>query len=94
MELNLREIGKRIQDERIKLGYTQIQFAEILHMSVSQMARLEGGTRTPSLQVLTDIVVLTETSADYLLYGDDRRNSVKREMQKIIASMCLLERRI
>ena len=51
MELNLRELGKRIQDERIKLGYTQIQFAEILHMSVSQLARLEGGTRTPSLHV-------------------------------------------
>lgn len=94
MELNLRELGKRIQDERIKLGYTQIQFAEILHMSVSQLARLEGGTRTPSLQVLTDIVMLANTSVDYLLYGDCRRSNIKREIQQIIALLCSLEHRM
>lgn len=94
MDLNFKEIGRRIQEERIKIGCTQIQFAEMLHMSVSQLARLEDGTRTPSLQALTDIAELTETSADYLLYGDCRRSNVKREMQKIISSLCLLERRM
>lgn len=94
MELNLRELGKRIQNERIKLGYTQIQFAEILHMSVSQLARLEGGTRTPSLQVLTDIVMLANTSVDYLLYGDCCRSNIKREIQQIIALLCSLEHRM
>lgn len=94
MELNLRDIGRRIQEERIKIGCTQIQFAEMLHMSVSQLARLEAGTRTLSLQTLTDLVNLTDTNADYLLYGDSRRSNVKREMQKIISSLCLLERRI
>lgn len=94
MELNLREIGKRIQNERIRLGYTQSQFAEKLYISVSYLARMEGGFRAPSLQTLTSIIVLTEASADYLLYGESLRRSVKSELQEVIAQLRSIEHRI
>lgn len=94
VELNLREIGKRIQNERIRLGYTQSQFAEKLYISVSYLARMEGGFRAPSLQTLTSIIVLTEASADYLLYGESLRRSVKSELQEVIAQLRSIEHRI
>lgn len=94
VELNLREIGKRIQNERIRMGYTQSQFAEKLYISVSYLARMEGGFRAPSLQTLTSIILLTEASADYLLYGESHRRSIKRELQEVIVQLRSIEHRI
>ena len=46
------------------------------------------------VQTLTSIIVLTEASADYLLYGESLRRSVKSELQEVIAQLRSIENRI
>lgn len=48
-------VKKSYQDCRKKTGLTQSEVAEKLHMSVHHLARVECGTRLPSLDLVADM---------------------------------------
>lgn len=63
----------RIRKARESFGLTREQFAEKLDVSVSYLAELERGRTGISVKMLMKICGLLGLSADYILYGDERK---------------------
>lgn len=59
--------GKRIRDLRILRGHTQESLAEILGSDSRQVWRWENDKTRPSVDAITKLAVILETSTDYLL---------------------------
>ncbi|SFM50694.1 Helix-turn-helix [Gracilibacillus orientalis] len=56
--------GKRIKAFRKLKGYTQIEFAEKLGISVSQLGEMERGKRIPTTDNLEDIATKLDISLE------------------------------
>ena len=65
MESN--KIGTRIRQKRIASGYTQLQFAEKLDISVNYLSAIERGVKTPKLETFIALANALGASADELL---------------------------
>lgn len=68
----------RIRKAREDQGYTREKFAEKLDVSVSYMAELERGRTGISVKMLIKVCNLLGLSADYVLFGDERAEDMKR----------------
>lgn len=62
-------IGRRIRQERKKLGMTQMQLSQTLGISASYLGALERGSRSISSNMLTKLHEQLHLSYDYLLEG-------------------------
>lgn len=62
-------IGRRIRQERKKLGMTQVQLSQALGISASYLGALERGSRSISSNILTKLHEQLHLSYDYLLEG-------------------------
>lgn len=62
-------IGRRIRQERKKLGMTQVQLSQALGISASYLGALERGSRSISSNILTKLHEHLHLSYDYLLEG-------------------------
>ncbi|MBQ7432923.1 MAG: helix-turn-helix transcriptional regulator [Lachnospiraceae bacterium] len=62
-------IGKRIREERKKLGMTQAQLSKVLGISTSYLGALERGSRSISSNILSKLHKHLNLSYDYLLEG-------------------------
>lgn len=71
-EKGIGTMGRRISQLREAHGYTQQAFARQLGVSQGAVARWEGGDKLPSIEKLGRLIDLTNSSADYLLYGKHR----------------------
>ncbi len=69
MKIDNRSIGKRIRQEREKLGISRQEFAEIITLSEYYVGQLERGERQMSLPVLVNISNCLHVSLDYLVGG-------------------------
>ncbi len=67
-ELNV-EIGKRVREQRMLMGYTREQFAEALDISSRFAADIELGSRGMSFATLIRLCKLLSVSSDYILMG-------------------------
>ena len=63
--------GKRIQQSRKAMGYTQESLAELITMNPKNVSRLENGTMGLSLSTLVALSRALEVSTDYILFGND-----------------------
>ena len=81
MYFDQKEFGKRIQSLRKRAGMTQEQLAEKLNTDRVCIARIEGGIRTCSFEILIDIAELFEVSTDYLLLG---LSSIETEKERLL----------
>ena len=63
----------RIRKAREDLGYTREKFAELLDVSVSYMAEVERGRTGISVKMLIKICEVLGLSADYVLFGEERK---------------------
>lgn len=61
------ELGKKIQEARKKMGYTQESLAEKADIGVMYLGEIERGVKMPSLKIFTKLIVALEISADYVL---------------------------
>lgn len=61
----------RITQLRKHNGMSQLQLAQILHISASAEGMYEQGRRVPSLGTLTAMAALFHVSLDYLITGAD-----------------------
>lgn len=64
------EIGARIKEARIKSKFTQEQLAEKLNKGTTYISDIERGAKSPSLNLLIEIVNVLNTSSDYILQGE------------------------
>ncbi|WP_157821554.1 helix-turn-helix domain-containing protein [Macrococcoides caseolyticum] len=60
-------LGKRIKTNRLKKGYSQKEFADIIGVSNVVLSRYESDVRTPDFEKLKQIADILEVSTDYLL---------------------------
>ena len=71
--MDTRMLGDTIRTARMKKGYTQDQFAEMLDISHIHLANIEGGRRNPSVPLLFQMMELLDFSVDALVFptGED-----------------------
>ena len=66
-----KKFGQRIKKLRVNKGLTQERMADELAITVSYLAKLEIGTRTPSLDSIIQLAVYFDVSLDYLVLGSE-----------------------
>lgn len=74
--IDTRSIGRRLRNEREKLGLSRESFAEILGLSSYYVGQLERGERQMSLLVTVKICDCLRISLDYLVMGKTNYNSI------------------
>lgn len=94
MILDAKTLGKRIRSERMRIGLTQEEFAEMLNISTSYYARIESGIRMPSLELVIQIVELTNYSLDCLIFGESKTEKIKVELQMAINTLTAIKKNL
>ena len=69
MEINYKDIGRRISKERHNKNLRQEELAEMSNLSTVHLAHIEGGTTKLGLSALINIANALGVSADALLSG-------------------------
>lgn len=59
--------GKRLKELRLENGLTQLQLAEMLDISKSNISKYESGNVEPNLELITEISIQFNVTTDYLL---------------------------
>lgn len=67
IEINTKELGKRIKELRTDLGVSQKELAEKVGVAVNTISQYESGISKTSIDVLANLAVELETTTDYLL---------------------------
>lgn len=60
-------LGNKLKLAREKAGYTQVQIAEQLKITQSQLSKIEQGKLEPSVETLGTLIDFYEISADWVL---------------------------
>ena len=63
--------GKRLREMRMYRGLTQQKMADLLNVALRSYQCYEGGSRSPSYDLLIQIGDILDVSIDYLLGRDD-----------------------
>lgn len=68
-------VGKRIAAARKLAGMTQDQVARRLKIGVNHLSEIERGVAGLSIGTLIELVKILNVSADYILFGENLKNS-------------------
>ena len=96
MNYDMIQSGKRIQQLRIKHGYTQGKLARELNVDRSFLSCVESGKKGCSIDLLVQLTDLLDVSLDYIVLGQEWHNALsskseihlKADIEKLI---CRLE---
>ena len=69
--MKVETIGQRIRFLRLKHNMTQKNLAAALHVSESTVSYWECGKTEPSIMFIIQLVVLFQTSLNYLIIGNE-----------------------
>ena len=95
MEINYKDIGIRIKQERFNQNITQEKLAEISGISVTHMSNIENANTKLSLPVLVNIANALNCNANIILFGNTNSNlNASLSMISKILSDCSSEERI
>lgn len=72
MESCKKDVGQRIRERRLELGYSMKFVAEKAELEVSNYIPYEKGRVSPSLYTISKIAKALDTTIDYLYLGSDR----------------------
>ena len=88
MYFNQVEFGKRIRDERAKLGMTKEELADDLNISHGHLNKIEKGKEGCSIDLLLELADYFGVSTDFLLVGK-RIDSmeIKARLQGVISNL-------
>lgn len=75
MELDYKEIGRRIARRRKELGLRQVQVCERAGINDKYLSCIERATSIPSLEVVMKLALALETTPDEFLTGSIRYES-------------------
>lgn len=78
------KIGERIRSIREEMSLSREKFSEIIDISEVFLGQIERGESSLSLKTLASIISYTGASSDYILFGDDNKNSTKKKIDKIL----------
>lgn len=94
--LNLKLVGKRIKEERIKIKMSQKTLAYRANISVPYLSNIECGKKTLSMDVLIRIANALDTSVDNLLSGVQQKDnrSYESEVGRLMNDCTSYEKRI
>ena len=76
--------GRRIKTLRKKNGWTQIEFAEMLEMSHSNLVKLENGYQGITIDTLLTMRELFQVPIDFILTGEEYDTELAQGLQQII----------
>ena len=65
-----------------------------VYVSHSYISKIENGIREPSLAFMAAFSELTGTSLEYLIVGKKEAKDVKQLLEKVIATLCDLEKEL
>ena len=71
--LDYRVIGSRVRELRLRHKMTQEHLAELVDISPSFIGHIERGEKKPSLETMSRLTMVLETSMDYLILGIKNR---------------------
>ncbi len=80
--MDLKSIGKKIKEQRIRKNISQEKLAELIDVTPSYISNLESGNRIASLHTMLEIVNKLELSFDYLMLDDLTINSNEMKIDK------------
>ena len=80
MELDYKNIGKRIVRRRKRLKISQIDLAEKIGISNNYLSSIEHGKEKPSLDILVKICNAISVTPDYLIMGNMYSNNVPQNI--------------
>ncbi len=83
MYYDLIESGKRIKGLREKKGLTQEAMAELIGMSQKTITAIEKGKRGASIDTLTSISEILDTSLDYIVSGWITYEAISKVLQDL-----------
>ncbi len=75
MNIDYREVGRRMSKRRKELGLKQYQVCEMIDVNYKYISNLETGRSAPSLDVIMRLCEALQTTPDYFLIGSDRREA-------------------
>ena len=76
--------GRRIKTLRKKNGWTQVEFAEMLEMSHSNLVKLENGYQGITIDTLLTMRELFQVPIDFILTGEEYDTELAQGLQQII----------
>lgn len=82
-DLSIREweiIGKRIQQRRKALKFSQGELAEIIDISPTHMSAIERGVQHPSIYTLLRLCEVLKSTPDYFLLGNVRSKHIAQNI--------------
>ncbi len=84
-ELDLHEIGSRIQFCRKRLGFTQEQLSEKMNVSIQMISNMERGNKAIRIDNLVKLSHILEVSTDYILTGKQNPADIQSLSSKLAA---------
>lgn len=104
-DVDLRSIGKRIQECRKKQGFTQEQLADQMNVSIQMVSNLERGNKAIRIDNLINLSRILDISTDYILTGKESKEDIQalasnitqlperdRKMVKMLIEYCLADK--
>ncbi len=76
MPSGLELLGDAIRTARMKKGYTQEVFAELLDITPVHLANIEGSRRKPSVPLLFEMMERLGLSVDALVFPEERPEKI------------------
>ena len=92
MKYNPIKIVERIRSIRTNLGYSQETFSERLSISREHLARIETGSRNPSIDLIIEIAETADVSLDYLILGKTENQTLRAKIQSVISELASIEK--
>lgn len=83
VDMDLRDIGKRIQLCRKQQGYTQEQIAEMMGVSLQMVSNLERGNKAIRIDNLVNLSRILDVSTDYILTGKETISDIGALAERI-----------
>lgn len=94
MELNYKEIGRKIKEARAEAGLTQEKLAEKADLSVTHVSAIENANSKFSLHALVNIAVELELSIDYLVFDSETPKVFESEIKRTLSDCSEQEARM
>ena len=76
-EAYLTAIGKRIQNRRKQLMFTQEQLAEMMNVSIQMVSNLERGNKAIRIDNLINLSQILDISTDFILTGKETTDDIQ-----------------
>ena len=76
-------VGSNIKRERVKAGYTQEQFSELIGIGTKSLSAIERGTVGVSLTTLLRICNELSISSNSLLFENSQKNDVQSITERL-----------